>query len=79
MGMYETTELHTIEKTTAQRVASWIALPMMLASLIALGLFLTAAAGGFEGWSLISGISFVVLLVGGSTLAYRNRAVARTD
>ena len=77
--MNESIELHTIEKSTAQRVASWIALPMMISSVIALGLFLTAAAGGFEGWSLISGIAFVVLLVGGATLAYRNRAVARTD
>lgn len=43
-------------------------------SFVVLGLFLVALGGGFEGWATITGIVFVVLLVGGviyEVLEYR--------
>ncbi|WP_072804923.1 hypothetical protein [Rhodococcoides yunnanense] len=41
------------------------AIVLLMGTVVAAGLFLTALGGGFEGWAVIAGVAAVVLLAGG--------------
>lgn len=66
-----TVRAHAGEAITDSR--NWPGYFMVALGLAALGLTLTAAGGGFEGWAMIGSIACVVFLVGGVGLVLLQR------
>ncbi|KIQ07944.1 hypothetical protein ASG56_15700 [Rhodococcus sp. Leaf7] len=66
-----TTRAHAGEAITDSR--AWPGYILIALGLMSLGLTLTAAGGGFEGWVLIAGIACPVLLLAGLALVLLER------
>ena len=66
-----TIRAHAGEAITDSR--NWPGYVLMALGLAALGLALTAAGGGFEGWVLITGIASPVLLLAGLAVVLLER------
>ena len=66
-----TVRAHAGEAITDTR--NWPGYFLVALGLVALGLALTAAGGGFEGWTMIAGASCVVLFVAGVGLVLFQR------
>ncbi|MGB6181755.1 MAG: hypothetical protein WBF79_10970 [Rhodococcus sp. (in: high G+C Gram-positive bacteria)] len=66
-----TTRSHAGEAITDSR--AWPGYLLIALGLMTLGLALTAAGGGFEGWVLITAIACPVLLLGGLALVLIER------
>ncbi|MGV9748185.1 hypothetical protein ACWDTG_25250 [Rhodococcus zopfii] len=58
--------------TTGTRLAGWIGFACVLAGVVAIALVLTAAGGGFEGWTAVATIVAVALLVVGAVMIVLN-------
>ncbi|GGG20120.1 hypothetical protein GCM10007304_37510 [Rhodococcoides trifolii] len=66
-----TARAHAGEAITDAR--NWPGYFLVALGLAALGLALTAAGGGFEGWTMIAGVSSVVLIAAGIGLVLFQR------
>ncbi|KQU30284.1 hypothetical protein HQ325_17420 [Rhodococcus sp. BP-349] len=66
-----TTRAHAGEAITDSR--AWPGYFLMALGFVALGLGLTAAGGGFEGWVLVAGIACPVLLLAGLAVVLLER------
>ncbi|WP_420749315.1 hypothetical protein [Rhodococcus sp. O3] len=58
--------------TTGSRFAGWIGYVCVLAGVAAIALVLTAAGGGFEGWTAVGTIVAVALIVVGAVMIVLN-------